>query len=187
MDYNLVLVRHGQSMGQLDQGAYADDRTNFLSSLGQEQSFMCADHLLSEGFAPNVIISSRYTRALQTGRNIQVSNGWNCEFVYYDQLVERRHWYVGTDVQVETSASISERVKSVLELDVIPRLIDGEKVMMTSHFHVMSELIKLMGCYGVDEKLHFRNAWPYKFRYENGEFVRLDSNQVYTRLKGVIG
>lgn len=174
-------------MGQLDQGAYADDRTNFLSPLGQEQSLMCADVLNKIGFTPNIIISSSYTRALQTGRNIQVKNKWDIDFKYYDQLIERRHWYVGDDVQVESELSIQERVRSVLELDVIKRLEAGDKVMITSHYHVMTALTKLMGCYGSDEKLHFRNAWPYKFRYEGGEFTRMDDNQVYTRIKGVIG
>lgn len=62
----LVLVRHGESMGNYWKPAYKNDATNFLSNLGVRQAEILGIYLKRSGFNFKYIVSSNLTRARQT-------------------------------------------------------------------------------------------------------------------------
>ena len=62
----LVMVRHGESMGNVDPTAYKDDNRNFLSPHGEIQAQLCGSFLRKNNHTFDRVISSNLTRARQT-------------------------------------------------------------------------------------------------------------------------
>lgn len=72
----IYLVRHGQSQGNVHfiPGAIRP-KTDPLTELGREQAKQAARLLKSQHIRPTIVISSPYTRALDTARTIQKELG----------------------------------------------------------------------------------------------------------------
>ena len=62
----LVLVRHGESRGNVWSEANRDDRTNFLSMKGRMQAELAGMELAQDEFEFTEVISSNMTRARET-------------------------------------------------------------------------------------------------------------------------
>jgi probable phosphoglycerate mutase len=66
---NLILVRHGESLGNRDRIFAADPQALPLTELGYAQA-LAAAHCIRESFAANLVISSPFLRAQETARVI---------------------------------------------------------------------------------------------------------------------
>lgn len=71
----LVLVRHGESMGNYWKPAYRDDRANFLSDIGIKQAEIAGLFLKRNELNFTHIVSSDLTRARQTASTILINMG----------------------------------------------------------------------------------------------------------------
>lgn len=66
MSNKLVLVRHGESRGNVWSSANRDDRTNFLSKKGHKQAEIAGMELAQDGYEFETTIASTMTRACQS-------------------------------------------------------------------------------------------------------------------------
>lgn len=71
----LVLIRHGESMGNYWKPAYHDDRANFLSDIGIKQAEIAGLFLKRHDFNFAYIVTSELTRARQTASTILINMG----------------------------------------------------------------------------------------------------------------
>lgn len=143
-----ILERHGESMGNVWGGAYADDKTNFLSLRGVKQAELSAytiSELIPHEF--DVVISSELTRARQTATTImQTMGSWQRAYTIDARLNEWCFMSPGSAkwFEAEPEAVFFERVQSFYEevwkpLEALP-----VTVLVVSHFYTMELLIQLI-------------------------------------------
>lgn len=95
MKINLYLVRHGQSVGNVDHTEYirTDDSLIELTSLGKEQCVAVAQELnwkLKANEQTVVLCSSPYARATASAEIIQSNLDFDAEIYIVDELKERK-------------------------------------------------------------------------------------------------
>lgn len=141
---DLVLVRHGESMGNVWSNAYADDRLNFLSLKGMKQAEMAGIDLHRADYEFAHVITSNLTRAMQTAVIImQTMDDWKRHYEVVpglNELNQQDHAYN----QEEVFHDFVNRVDEAWEDQVQPLLDDGH-VMCVCHHHVVQALIDILG------------------------------------------
>jgi len=175
----LVLVRHGESMGNVWDGAYNDDRTNFLTLKGVKQAEIAGIDLARKGFEFHQVITSRLTRAMQTSTIIcQTMEDWKREYIIDPRLNEGEHKY-GDELLVDFEA----RVEAAFEEVIRPSLKHGN-VLLVTHYFVMNKLFEILG---IDKRMYLMhsrlvlNAVPYVWdQSEPSKLVVFDPTQTMT-------
>ncbi len=149
----LYLVRHGESIGNVWEGAYQDDSCNFLSPYGVKQAQLCGEYFKRRGITFKRIISSNKTRARHTTSIIlQEMDDW------------QRAWDVDPDF--DELLSSTHQVEECLEAFriVLTYWDRSENLLIVSHYFVMQRLLEELGVdmkplYGQGKVIY--NAVPY--------------------------
>lgn len=131
----LVLVRHGESMGNHWKHAYKDDRTNFLSDIGVRQAEIAGLLLKRKDFNFTYIVSSDLTRARQTTSTILINMGdWERHYEVDSNLNEFNQ-FAGEVLEEHT-----DRVYKGME-NFMSNWIAGDAMCVTHH-HTMERIFE---------------------------------------------
>lgn len=149
MTGTLVLVRHGESKGNVWPHAYESDLMNFLTLKGVKQVELAAIDLARENLQFDTVISSALTRARHTTSILlQALNDWQRKITIAPELNE---WfaggeYIGEPGQVgEARSQHIDRVHDYFETTVLPKIIDGETILLVAHFYTIEAILWLFG------------------------------------------
>jgi phosphohistidine phosphatase SixA len=150
----LYLIRHGESIGNVWEPAYRDDRCNFLSPYGVQQAQLCGAYLKRRGITFEHVISSELTRARQTTSLILHELGdWQRPWTILKEFNE----LVGTS-----------RVPECLDAfkKVLQSWDPNQNMMVVTHYHVMEQFfaalnVDLSTLYGQGKIIY--NAVPYRW------------------------
>jgi broad specificity phosphatase PhoE len=134
----LVLVRHGESRGNVWSEANRDDRTNFLSAKGRKQAEIAGMDLSDDEFDFSAVISSSMTRALET--TVTIMSAFNADdhirdYIIKDGLRECR----SRSVAFEHQLGVNECMHQV----IMPELEKGD-VLCVTHYHTMQAIFTWM-------------------------------------------
>lgn len=131
----LVLVRHGESRGNVWSEANRDDRTNFLSAKGRKQAEIAGMDLADDQFDFNAVISSGMTRARETA--VTIMTAFNADdhvrdYIIDDRLNECRSRHVAEEHLTNVTLAMDEVV--------MPELLKGD-VLCVTHYHTMQAML----------------------------------------------
>lgn len=168
----IILVRHGQSLGQLWTGAYQNDETNFLSSAGVRQAEFAGEQIKGQGIEHiDFVFCSELTRAKQTMMSIlQRMDMLDKVAPVINPAINEREFLA----QQESIKSMLGRIIPYMDEHVIPLAYDNN-VLLVSHYYVMKCIFHhYADMYDVDVK----NADPYYWDLDTntirGEFEDVD-------------
>jgi len=149
----LVLVRHGESRGNVWREANRDDRTNFLSAKGRLQAEIAGMDLTDteDEFHFETVITSSMTRALET--TITIMSAFNADdhvrdYIIEDNLRECRNR--------EAAFEHRKGVSSCMSAVVMPALEKGD-VLCVTHYHTMQAIFNYLEEY--HPPFQRRNLW----------------------------
>jgi broad specificity phosphatase PhoE len=119
MKINLYLIRHGQSVGNVDHTEYmrTDDSLIELTNIGKEQCVLVAKDLnwkLKENDQTVVLCSSPYNRAISSAEIIQCNLNFDSDIYIVDELKERKLGSLVSEIDWSvtlTSKDIAENPK----------------------------------------------------------------------------
>ena len=178
----LVLLRHGQSLGNVWEHFYNNDHTNFLSLTGIMQSLKAGEFLNSLCIDFDKVISSEMNRARLTASIVSQMMGDHLrrdEHIIIDGRLNERGWEHKpieqpdkTWDQMESKEEHWERVKSYIDDELRP-LLGKENILVVSHGITMNVLLAELcpDFIDLDYEKHVENAIPYFLQYNNGELV----------------
>ncbi len=131
----LVLVRHGESRGNVWSEANREDRTNFLSVKGRKQAEIAGIDLATDDFTFSAVISSSMTRALET--TVTIMSEFNADdhirdYIIEDRLRECRKRAVAEEHGIKVFEAMNEVV--------MPELEKGD-VLCVTHYHTMQAIL----------------------------------------------
>lgn len=163
----LVLVRHGQSMGNAWNAAYRNPEMNFLTEYGETQAKLAGLKLRETGIEFQNMITSGITRARHTLSILAHTMGdWKREFIVDARFNERiapgkEH---GPNEREALPHEHATRVMDGFSELVLPMLERNENVLLVSHYYTMQVLFKNIGVnkdtlWGHGE--HIPNAVPF--------------------------
>ena len=133
----LVLIRHGESMGQIHSDHYQDDDTNFLSQFGVQQSVHCGKVLHSGGYKFPHVFCSSMTRARHTCLMILQSMG---ELDRRPDMISEQIKERGNN---ELDSSVEDRMVEFYHTHVSDLLMH-DNVMLVSHYHAINSFLDRM-------------------------------------------
>ncbi|MFN7021979.1 MAG: phosphohistidine phosphatase SixA [Phycisphaerales bacterium] len=140
----VYIVRHGKAV-DADEGSLADfDRT--LTERGHAQAEFLAARLVAGGaeFRPEVMLSSRYPRAIQTARAMQAA--------------------LGCELAVERGLEVDHPIGEAIELIEREHRAGRKSVMLVGHNPQLGELIAVLAS----------GLAPQEMILKTGEMVALD-------------
>lgn len=157
----LILVRHGQSLGNIDPKFYKlPDSAISLSPRGVHQSVAAANILKNHLNKNSRIFTSRYCRAIQTSNIVQ-------------DLLDIRECIQDfrlNEVSLKESMILAQlRMSSFYKEQLLPSLCETDTVLFFHH-NIMKSLIKIMfdlpdhDMYGLN--IYGENAKPYIFEVD---------------------
>lgn len=126
----LYIIRHAESMGNIETDEHFDQTNPPLTPLGKEQAKAVGERFA--GFKPDALISSPLERAVETANQISVN--CNTEIELDVALVE-----CGT-YDVESEETCIERAKSVIE-KIKEKYSDNKSVIIVSHGGFIEKLL----------------------------------------------
>ena len=162
----LVLVRHGESRGNVWSPANRDDRTNFLSRKGHKQAELAGLELATDGFEFETTISSKMTRACQTLVTIMEQfDGLAHQRVHItdERLNESRNARAAEDHRVGVYAAMNDLI--------MPALAKGN-VLCVTHYFTMQRIFDFLHIKRHEfwcEGKHIPNAMPFVYDHIDDE------------------
>ena len=147
----LVLVRHGESRGNVWSEANRQDSTNFLSTKGRKQAELAGMELAMDEFQFHSVISSNMTRARETMVTIMhefPADDHIRDYIIDDRLNECRSKSVAFEHQKAVSAAMAEVV--------MPELERGD-VLCVTHYHTMQAIFTYLE--QTQPPFNRRNIW----------------------------
>lgn len=177
MTGTLVLVRHGESKGNVWPYAYENDMMNFLTLKGVKQVELAAIDIARSEFKFDTVISSGLTRARHTTSILlQALNDWQRHITIAPELNE---WfaggsYIGEPGQVgEERSRHVERVHDYVETTVLPKIVAGETILLVAHFYTIESILWMFGLSLGDGILSrtwtIPNAVPFVLKFEDDQ------------------
>lgn len=162
----IFFVRHGESIGNVWEGAYKDDSCNFLSPYGVKQAELCGEYFHRRGVKFGQIISSGTTRTRHTTSVIlQKMQDW------------QRSWIVEPKLNELTSLHDSRRQELLDAFDNIVRYWDkSENLLIVSHYFVSLAIFEHLELdvntlYGAGKVVY--NAVPYVWDPEKSKEIKM--------------
>ncbi len=156
----LVLVRHGESRGNVWSAANRDDRTNFLSKKGHKQAELAGLELATDGFEFETTISSKMTRACQTLVTIMEQ---------FDGLAHQREHITDKRLSESRSVHVEEEhrvgVYAAMNDLIMPALAKGN-VLCVTHYFTMQRIFDFLHIKRHEfwcEGKHIPNAIPFVY------------------------
>lgn len=172
----LILVRHGESMGNVWKSAYRDDRTNFLSDLGTKQAEILGIYLKRSKFEFNLIVSSDLTRARQTTALALINmQDWQRHYEVFPELNECR----GSDSLKYREIYELDKLRVFTGMDKLMNMwINGDALCIT-HYHTMQNIFDYLQVPRVsiesNEGRHVPNAIPFVYDWNDPtKIMKLD-------------
>ena len=182
----LVLVRHGESMGNVWIEAYRNDATNFCTIRGVKQAELAGLDLKRLNLQFRHVFSSSLTRARQTAVIImQMMGDWER---HYEIDTDLNEWVKPSHIKetftdqnlvasgiwkAETEQEHHDRVKLALLNRILPTLEEGN-TLCVSHWYTMRQMFKILvephkeSYESFDEdKVKIENAKPYFYLRSN--------------------
>jgi broad specificity phosphatase PhoE len=173
----LVLIRHGQSMGNAWDGAYESDPMNFLTPMGIAQAEVAGWKLKYTGLKFTHMVSSNLTRARQTMAIIaHIVDDWKRPFTIIEGFNERNENPKMDYRQLEFETLYHrETVKKTYDY-FIPNLLKDGNVMLVSHHYTMEILFKHLELPmpEVNGAARIPNSVPFIVDLETKEIVALN-------------
>jgi bisphosphoglycerate-dependent phosphoglycerate mutase len=191
---NLVLLRHGISYTNEGKANVNTEQQNILSRTGLRRTIEKAEafRLANQELHFDHVIISPYQRAVQTGLNFLTSfenkpidpifeiefRERNFGFDYFigiPQLISihgkevvaswDNNLHIRPNPAGETQAEVYARVIKKYTECVMPKLIDGEKVLIVSHCYVLKALMAYLGSGNSNNMMAIKpkNATPYSY------------------------
>lgn len=147
----LVLVRHGESRGNVWSEANRVDETNFLSAKGRKQAEIAGMDLADDQFDFSAVISSGMTRARET--MVTIMTEFNADdhirdYIIDDRLNECRNRSVAEEHQSGVFAVMNEIV--------MPELQQGN-VLCVTHYFTMQAIFNYLET--AQPPFNRRNLW----------------------------
>ena len=141
----IVLVRHGESFGNRWETSFRDDSTNFLTLEGTGQAMVCGNLLKDYKFEFANVYTSQLARAKHTAKIIlQILEQPEMHIHVSEDLNEREAMPHPSDdgprIQLETFDELDDRVLPRIRESVIPKLDQGN-VLVVSHYYVMQSIL----------------------------------------------
>ena len=161
----LYIIRHAESMGNIESEADFDKTNPPLTSLGKEQAKAAGERFAE--FKPDALISSPLERAAETAKEISVN--CNTEIEFDDALVE-----CGTYGEESEEESI-ERARCFIE-KIKEKYSDNKSVILVSHGGFIEKLLyAVTGCDSMNfcvynasvTKINFRKDKKNKLAFHN--------------------
>lgn len=190
---NLVLLRHGRSMGN-EKRLVKNEQENLLTAQGLADALGHAIKFRENNpeFQFDVVFSSPLPRAKQTCYNFLSATDHDArEVIIVDDFRERHFGLEGylpdTEIEAlygigevgrwfndmeckpcgmgETPRELYQRVSNAFEAHVRPQIQAGKKVLVVSHYATMGALVAHIVDNDVEKTLSrsFRNGIPYEF------------------------
>lgn len=141
----IIFLRHGESMGNVWEGAYNNENANFLTIRGVKQAEIAAyevDHLCKRyGLRIDEVVSSEAIRATQTATTVMQTLGdWKRHYVQDSRLNE---WGYGLGPNefphgLEPQDDFKAKVNQWYDENIVPNLKSDMTFLVTSHFYTMS-------------------------------------------------
>lgn len=151
----LYLVRHGESIGNVWEGAYTDDSCNFLSPYGVKQAQLCGEYFKRRGIKFGKIVSSNKTRARHT-----------TSIILHEMDDWQRTWNVNPDF--DELISLAYRLEECIEAfrKELSNWNKEDNLLIVSHYFVMQHMLKeldvdVSSLYGQGKIIY--NAVPYRW------------------------
>jgi len=173
----IIFLRHGESMGNVWNGAYNDDTTNFLSLRGTKQAELAGYTIDEWGHDIDRVYCSNMTRAIQTATTVMQSSKqrWQRRYLCDSRINEWCHdapmghnWHLHEDEQ-----GFHDRVRSFFDDEIIPNWDSDMTLLVVSHCYTMLSLFDCIKIYNrqchsytpLDPEWHptIPNAIPYMF------------------------
>lgn len=175
----LYIIRHAESMGNIETDEPFDKTNPPLTLLGKKQAKAVGERFA--GFSPDALIASPLIRAYETAE--QISFSCKTEIEIDDSLVE-----CGTYGEEPEEACI-ERAKAVIE-KIKEKYSDNKSVILVSHACFIEKLIyAALGCdtmkfcvYNTSvTKINFRKNKKNKFAFHNdiSHLSNLDGDKTF--------
>lgn len=179
MTYHLVMMRHGESMGNSWKPAYQNEDFNFLSPLGMAQAQTAGLRLARVGYQFSTVAASKLTRARETTIHVMRALGdWRRAYVVDHRLNEFAQIGHSSDPSYPAGESRSDhhwRVGRVLLDTIKPALATGH-VLVVSHHYTMVSLIKHLGF--KDDGELIGHAEPHVYDPELNRFYELNDREM---------
>lgn len=169
---NLVLVRHGESHGNVDAKHWLDDTINFLTIQGTTEALGCGTTLRHAMGPFDVVFSSKYTRAKHTARVIM-------EVVRHEgpYLRDPRFNEIGyNEANGEKAESFDQLRRRVMEAHVEliqPYVEKNANILVVSHYHTLKQYMGALTGVPMSgpDKFSPRHAIPYVIDIVNGKLT----------------
>lgn len=177
MKHNLIIVRHGESLGNRNPLMCKNDGLNFLTKRGVVQSELAGITLYDLNINIKYIVSSPYLRAKQTAISLIQSMNIDCNIEIIDGLKEKHSGGSIPKEEQETEEDVLIRVRKVIEKKLDLKLQNGN-VLCISHYHTM---LAFFSYYKINFKFYPMglNAVP-TIIYPNGGIRSLLGNEKIT-------
>lgn len=133
MKHNLILVRHGESLGNRTPSLCKNDDLNFLTKRGVIQSELAGITLHDLNINIKYVVCSPYLRARQTAITLCQSMNDNYNIEIIDDLRERLSV---EGVYKESNEDVKTRVGKVIDSNLNIKLQKGN-VLCVSHYYTM--------------------------------------------------
>ncbi len=175
----LYIIRHAESMGNIESEVEFDKTNPPLTSLGKEQAKAVGERFA--GFKSDALISSPLERAVETAK--QISINCNTEIEFDDSLVE-----CGTYGE-ESEDKCIERAKAFIE-KIKEKYSDNKSVILVSHGGFIEMLLyAVTGCDSMNfcvynasvTKINFRKDKKNKLAFHNdtSHLIKTDGDKTF--------
>lgn len=175
----LYIIRHAESMGNIETDEIFDKTNPPLNSLGKEQARAVGERFAE--FKPDALISSPLKRAYETAK--QISINCNTEIEIDDALVE-----CGT-YGIESEEVCIERAKAVIN-KIKEKYSENKSVVIVSHGGFIEKLLyAILDCDTLNfcvynssvTKINFRNGKKNKLAFHNdiSHLLSIDGDKIF--------
>lgn len=147
----LVLVRHGESRGNVWSEVNHDDRTNFLSMKGRKQAEIAGMDLAEDQFYFSAVISSAMTRARET--MVTIMSEFPADEHVRDYIIDERLNECRSRSEAEEHQGL---VTAAMNDVVMPELLHGD-VLCVTHYFTMQAIFNYLE--KAQPPFNRRNIW----------------------------
>lgn len=141
MDSRIILVRHGESVGNIKRDYHPD--MNFLTKRGSLQAELAGMTLAQTKYEIDYVMCSPYLRARHTCALLLEGAGIEPEIVINANLKERHYSEHRELPNAESEEDLDVRVEPLV--DILSTHLDTGSILCVSHYWTIKSLVKQLG------------------------------------------